>query len=178
MCKRPQTLAKISSSSVLCYILCLNIRIFYVFYPCQHVQRVLPQPARYMYIVPHCTGTFFFTGKFTGIPWCGKILQFTALASGERSFIPFPPAAFPPEFRRLLFSSHFLMPKVVQKARSISLLPSLPSSTFQPLWKLMWAEGWKEEAGLTGRKKKVGGRLFPGQSMSLSAWPCLEKCYL
>ena len=81
MCKRPQTLAKISSSSVLCYILCLNIRIFYVFYPCQHVQRVLPQPARYMYIVPHCTGTFFFTGKFTGIPWCGKILQFTALIS-------------------------------------------------------------------------------------------------
>ena len=81
MCKRPQTLAKISSYSVLCYILCLNIRIFYVFYPCQHVQRVLPQPARYMYIVPHCTGTFFFTGKFTGIPWCGKILQFTALAA-------------------------------------------------------------------------------------------------
>ena len=102
-------------------------------------------------------------------------------AAGEKSLIPYFPQLFPLNFDAFSFSSsHFLMPKVVQKARSISLLPSLPSSTFQPLWKLMWAEEWKEEAGLVERKRSEEG-FFPaktGQNMSLSAWPCLEKCYI
>ena len=75
-----------------------------------------------------------------------------------RSF-PFP-AAFPLNFDA--FSpplAHFLMPKVVQKARSISLLPSplppLPASTFQPLWKLMWAEGRSRTVRKKGWRKAL-----------------------
>ena len=55
-------------------------------------------------------------------------------AAGERSLIPYFPPLFPLNFDAFpLFSSHFLMPKVVQKARSISLLPSLHLSAFMEI---------------------------------------------